>query len=86
MVCLSPQMALFYLTIVPQTGFFHLSPWLGVLLVGLIHFTIRLAWYLLLIFLTQPLARFLNHIRVQREMKLISGLMLILMSGSILIG
>ena len=71
MICLNPQMALFYLTIVPQTGFLNLLPWLDVLL---------------LIFLIQPLGHLPNHIRGQRKMKLISGAMLILMSGNILIG
>jgi threonine/homoserine/homoserine lactone efflux protein len=84
----SPQLALFYLVLIPQTEFnIDLAAQeLIVVLVGIVHFAVRISWYSLLIFLTHPLRNLLIKGPMERTMRLAVGSIFLMLSGQILAG
>jgi threonine/homoserine/homoserine lactone efflux protein len=88
LTCFNPQLALFYWMMVPQTDFSLelLPPEIVVLSLGIVHFLVRLAWYSVLIILTQPLRGVITKTPMQRGMRLAVGSIFLVMSSQLLGG
>lgn len=78
--CLSPKTGLFYMVILSQYDFQVMTVAAGIVLAGLIHMVLRLAWYGTWIHLIQPMRAAMDGLWVLRSMKLVTGALMMALS------